>query len=157
MHHPASKIMNFLSVVVTTLCTAICLQEVTNRTRSSRVVLCSPGQEGHTVAVLKDHWRLFDRRRHAGVWCDDTSQLPVSFSFFVLTFLGVFPPCLCLCPSRLSHSCLIHTMFQSLSGRQTGWWWRKGGVGRVAFNMLLMVDVETHCHPVVEFNSVQPD
>ncbi len=88
--------------------------------------------------------------------CDVMTPLSyqsLSLSLSVLIFLGVFPPCLCLCPSRLSHSCLIDTMFQSLSGRQSLWWWGKWGVGRVAFNMLSVVDVEIHCHPVAEFSS----
>lgn len=130
MHHPASKIMNFLSEVVTTLCTAICLQAGTNKTRGSRVALCSPGQERHTVAVLKDPRRLFDTRRQDGVWCDDTSQPPVSLSLFVLVSLGVsFPSSVFVQAAPLI--CGSQKLcFKGCHGdRKTGRWWTKGGGG----------------------------
>lgn len=84
-----------------TLCTAICLQKVTNTTRGSRVALCSPGQAGHTVAVLTDQWRLIGGRLECDVMTPFNHQC-VSFSLFVFISLGVFPPCFCPCASRLS-------------------------------------------------------
>lgn len=130
MHHPASKIMNFLSEVVTTLCTAICLQAATNKTRGSRVALCSPGQERHTVAVLKDPRRLFDTRRQDGVWCDDTSQPPVSLSLFVLVSLGVSFPSSVFVQAAPLIRVSQKLCFKGCHGdRKTGRWWTKGGGG----------------------------
>lgn len=83
---PPRKRIDFLSVVVTTLCTSFCLQKVTNN-RTDSHVLCNPEQEGHTVVVLEDHWRLFDTKQ-AEVWCDDNSQPPVSLCGQIL---NIFP------------------------------------------------------------------
>lgn len=137
--------MNFLSEVVTTLCTAICLQAGTNKTRGSRVALCSPGQERHTVAVLKDPRRLFDTRRQDGVWCDDTSQPPVSLSLFVLVSLGVsFPSSVFVQAApliRVSQKAVMETGRLGVGGQREvggrGWVWHAadGGCGDVVVNL----------------------
>lgn len=67
MCHPANKMMNSPSMLVTVLCVTICQQDVTDRTRDHCVVLCFPGQEGHTVVVLKD-WRQLTKESELAVY-----------------------------------------------------------------------------------------
>lgn len=128
MCHPASKTVNFPSVLVTALCATICQQEVTNRTRGHCVALCSPGQEcpylTTTAGSLIEEagWR----------WWDDTSQPRVLRScLFWFIFQDAFSPCFCVqesFPHSLERSHCYYISKAARNIRKVGgwWWWGKG-------------------------------
>lgn len=136
MHHPANKTGNFLSVVPTTLCTALCLLVVPKwtRTRTSGVILCSLGQEGHTVAVLKDHWRPLMEK----AWLECGVMTPLSHQSLFLCFfytswcvpplpLSENKPPLTIWYSERVKACHEDEKTEGLLGKESvGRWWRFG-------------------------------